>query len=28
MTLPGPVRGVELKMDYKHGRLEIVLPKK
>jgi HSP20 family molecular chaperone IbpA len=28
MTLPGPVRGEELKMDYKNGRLEIVLPKK
>ena len=28
MTLPGPVRGEELKMEYKNGRLEIVLPKK
>ena len=28
LTLPGPVRGEELKMEYKHGRLEIVLPKK
>lgn len=28
MTLPGPVRGEELKMDYKNGRLEILLPKK
>ena len=27
MTLPGPVRGEELKMEYKNGRLEIVLPK-
>jgi HSP20 family molecular chaperone IbpA len=28
MTLPGPVRGEELKMEYRNGRLEIVLPKK
>lgn len=28
MTLPGPVRGEELKMEYKNGRLEVVLPKK
>jgi HSP20 family molecular chaperone IbpA len=28
LTLPGPVRGEELKMEYKNGRLEIVLPKK
>lgn len=28
MSLPGPVRGEELRMDYKNGRLEIVLPKK
>ncbi|MEI8294583.1 MAG: Hsp20/alpha crystallin family protein [bacterium] len=28
MSLPGPVRGEELKMEYKNGRLEIVLPKK
>lgn len=28
MTLPGPVRGEELRMDYRNGRLEIVLPKK
>jgi HSP20 family molecular chaperone IbpA len=28
MTLPGSVRGEELKMEYKNGRLEIVLPKK
>jgi HSP20 family molecular chaperone IbpA len=28
MTLPGPVRGEELKIEYKNGRLEIVLPKK
>ncbi|PAZ00727.1 MAG: hypothetical protein CAK90_03965 [Spartobacteria bacterium AMD-G4] len=28
MTLPGPVRGEELKMEYRNARLEIVLPKK
>jgi HSP20 family molecular chaperone IbpA len=28
MTLPGPVHGEELKMDYKNGRLEVTLPKK
>jgi len=28
MTLPGPVRGEELKMDYNNGRLEVTLPKK
>lgn len=28
MTLPGPVRGEEMKMDYRNGKLEIVLPKK
>ena len=28
MTLPGPVRGEELRMEYRNGRLEIVLPKK